>query len=292
MSYFRRANAAVYSDAVSITRADRHLTREELERFAPSTYQEEAHGSRSDRYAHVSTREVIRALYAEGFAPYGVHQSRVRDAGRRGFQKHSVTFQPRDPAAFLTTPTERRVGQAVRAGVQLTNSHDGSGAFVLSASITVLICLNGMTTGKTLDRVRVPHTLNAVTGVIDATRGLANRSRELFPLIEAMQGTELDRQQRLDFAQEALELRYGAGADFPVTPERVLEPLRYEEQTSDLWTTYNVVQERLMRGGQRSFSLDDSGRWRRRTTRAVTGIDQSASINDGLWDAARARLAA
>jgi hypothetical protein len=52
----------------------------------------------------------------------------------------------------------------------------------------------------------------------------------------------------------------------------------------DLWTTFNVVQENLMRGGIVSFKLNDLGYpIARQSTRAVNSISKNLDLNKNLW---------
>jgi hypothetical protein len=55
-----------------------------------------------------------------------------------------------------------------------------------------------------------------------------------------------------------------------------------------LWTTFNRVQENVIRGGlsARAPATIENGRrvrGRRVTTREVTGIDQDVKLNKSLW---------
>lgn len=82
----------------------------------------------------------------------------------------------------------------------------------------------------------------------------------------------------------------------PISPDDLLNSRRHEDTgmrvrqgyreigkaKNDLWTTYNVVQENLLKGGQRGMS--ESGR--RSTTRAVTSIDGDLKLNRALWSMA------
>ncbi|MFZ8887334.1 MAG: DUF932 domain-containing protein, partial [Steroidobacteraceae bacterium] len=49
-----------------------------------------------------------------------------------------------------------------------------------------------------------------------------------------------------------------------------------------LWNTYNVIQENLLKGGQRGRATTG----RRMTTRPVTGIQQDVKLNRALWSLA------
>jgi hypothetical protein len=67
-----------------------------------------------------------------------------------------------------------------------------------------------------------------------------------------------------------------------------LEPRRAEDQSNNLWTVFNTVQENLVRGG-----LSDSRRDRRgklRTMRSLKGIDSRVFLNKALWSLAEALI--
>ena len=65
----------------------------------------------------------------------------------------------------------------------------------------------------------------------------------------------------------------------PVSAQQLLRPRRREDQSDDLWTTYQRVQENLIKGG-----LYGQNRKGQRThTRAVKGIDSDVKLNRALW---------
>jgi hypothetical protein len=72
----------------------------------------------------------------------------------------------------------------------------------------------------------------------------------------------------------------------------VLDPRRTADAGQDLWSTFNVVQENVVRGGLEYRSANG----RRNRTRSVTGIAQNVSVNKALWtlaeEMAKLKLAA
>ena len=71
---------------------------------------------------------------------------------------------------------------------------------------------------------------------------------------------------------------------------RLLEPVRYGDRATDLWTTFNVVQEHLLRGGTRyagyipaEASAIFPTHFVRNTTRPVGGIQEAQKLNKALW---------
>jgi hypothetical protein len=59
----------------------------------------------------------------------------------------------------------------------------------------------------------------------------------------------------------------------------VLRPRRAAESAPDLWSTFNVLQENLVRGGLPTHTKNG----RRQSTRAVQGLDANLSLNRALW---------
>src|SRR4051812_18563680 len=113
------------------------LTNEQLFSVAPSIFADHAHESRSARYAHVPTFQVMEALKDNGFLPMLATQSKVRDnsTGRQDFTKHMIRFRHADHALA--------VGD-VFPEVVLVNSHDGTSSYQLNSGLYRLVCGNGM----------------------------------------------------------------------------------------------------------------------------------------------------
>ena len=60
---------------------------------------------------------------------------------------------------------------------------------------------------------------------------------------------------------------------------QLLAPRRTADAGSDLWSTFNRVQENIVQGGLTMKSTNG----RRMSTRAVAGIDSSVKVNRALW---------
>jgi hypothetical protein len=116
---------------------------------------------------------------------------------------------------------------------------------------------------------------------------------DTFPMIEtkvsAMQAIHLSQSERLEFASQAMGLRWNAET-CPFRPETLLDVRRRDDIGFDIWSTMNVIQENLIRG-QRLNSwgrfATPSGAYRRmRPTQEVRSIDTEVTINKGLWSLA------
>ena len=126
----------------------------------------------------------------------------------------------------------------------LLNSHDGSSSYQMLPGLFRFVCLNGLVCGETFGEVRVPHKGNVVEKVIEA----------------------------------ALTYRFGEEHQ-PVTEAQILSARRWQDESSDLWTTYQRIQENLLKGGLPGRTA----KGKRSHTRAVRGIDGDVKLNRALW---------
>jgi hypothetical protein len=146
------------------------------------------------------------------------------------------------------------------------------------AGIFRLVCSNGMVvqSGDT-GSIAVRHSGGADLRerVIDATYQIMDDAPRTLAKIERWKGVELTPPQRGAFATAALELKDTRA----VAPAQLLAPRRPEDRKTDLWTTASVVQEHLLRGGDRGRAA--SGR--RTTTRPVKSVGEDIRLNRALW---------
>ena len=261
----------------------RALTEDEMRRVAPSIFAVSAHESRSDRFQPIPTIEILRGLMKEGFQPVGVKQSRTRDVSKMDFTKHLIRMRRIDQDASF------QVGDNV-CEILLKNANDGSAAYDIMAGLFRIRCKNSLVTQTgTLESVKVRHSgdFDTVQGkVIDGTYSVLKEAQRALAAPADWSGINLDRDERQAFAEAAHLIRFGdkeGNVETPIKPEQLLIPRRYDDRSDDLWTTYNVAQENVIRGGLSARGRGSNGRLRRTTTREVKGIDQDVKLNRALW---------
>jgi hypothetical protein len=247
------------------------LDDDRLRRLAPSIFAPAPWGGMSGRYRMVPTIEVVGILRDKGFLPVRAEQSRARTPDRRDVTRHMIRFRHSDHVSPLTVGAE--VPELV-----LVNSHDGTAAYRFMAGIFRLVCSNGMVVQSAdTGSIAVRHTGGADfhERVIDATYQIMDDAPRTLEKIGAWKGIDLTPPQREAFAAAALELKDNRA----VTPAQLLAPRRPEDRATDLWTTAGVVQEHLLRGGDRGRAA--SGR--RTTTRPVKSVAEDVRLNRALW---------
>jgi hypothetical protein len=134
-----------------------------------------------------------------------------------------------------------------------------------------------MVAGDIVESIRIPHRGNIVGNVIEGSYRVLKDFHKVDESRMHMKSIELSYDQRRHMADKALTIRYGDKRP-PINPDRLISPWRSDDRKTDLWTTFNVIQEYITRGGVRYY---DGGATR--STRAITSIAENTKVNQALW---------
>ena len=246
---------------------------------APTLFAQGAHSSRSERYSHIPTFEVLEALKKEGFDPWEVRVGGSGDEDKRAHTKHLIRLRQRANMGL--------VGGSVFE-VILRNAHDGTSAYALMAGFFKMVCSNGLVTSDgELAELRVPHKGDVVSKVIEGTYEVLDSAPLAIEHVRQMEAITLSRPEQLAFAESAAMLRWAPDENgtstVPVMPESVIYPRRYEDNTPSLWNTFNRAQEALVNGGLHYSTPNANGRLVHRQSRPVRAIDGNVTLNRALW---------
>ncbi|MEB3081602.1 DUF932 domain-containing protein [Pseudomonas aeruginosa] len=252
-----------------ILRADRPLSDDQIREVAPSIFAEAAHDSRSERYSYIPTAAVLAELRGEGFEPFMVCQTRVRREDRREFTKHMIRLRHAS-----------QINGAEANEVILLNSHDGTSSYQMLGGMFRFVCSNGLVCGDTVADVRIHHKGNVAGQVIEGAYEVLKGFERVQEARDSMRIITLDAGEQEVLARSALSLKYDAPDRMtPITETQVLAPRRFDDRGSDLWSTFNRIQENLIKGGLNGRNAQG----RRQRTRPVQGIDQNVRLNRALW---------
>nr|WP_235537993.1 DUF932 domain-containing protein [Pelomonas sp. Root1217] len=135
--------------------------------------------------------------------------------------------------------------------------------------------------------MRVPHRGDIQGEVIEGAVRILEEFNTVEEHAEAMKALQLQPREQVAFATSALALRFGEGQDGeggvhrppPVTAEQLIQARRPEDLGASLWSTFQRVQENVIRGGQPGRNAQG----RRMHTRPVQSIDRGVSLNRALW---------
>lgn len=256
------------------------LTEDEIFKLAPSVFATEAHESRSDKFHPIATIDVVRGLAKEGFQVAGVKQGGTRIEGKAAFTKHLIRL--------------RRFGEEGKYSVGdnvfellLRNANDGTASYELLAGLFRIRCMNSLVTlSKELESVKVRHNgKNVINDVIEGTYRVLGESELALAAPQDWGKLQLtnDEQRLLAGAAHQIRFEVPEGERPAIEPEQLLRPRRQDDRATDLWTTWNVLQENAIKGGLHGSTYDANNNRRRITTREVKGIDQDVKLNRALW---------
>lgn len=253
-----------------VLRSDRPLSDDQIRAVVPSIYADAPHESRSERYSYIPTAAVLTELRKEGFEPFMVTQTRVRNEGRREHTKHMIRLRHANQVNDSSIANE----------IILLNSHDGTSSYQMLAGAFRFVCSNGLVCGDTVADVRIPHKGDITCQVIEGAYEVLDGFERVQESREAMQAITLDDGEAEVFARAALALKYDdPDKPAPITESQILMPRRFDDRRPDLWMIFNRLQENLIKGGLRGRSANG----RRQSTRAVQGIDTDIRLNRSLW---------
>jgi hypothetical protein len=269
-------NASYLSNAIGTVA----ISDQELNALAPSVFASQPIAGVSDRYSFLPTSSILNGMRENGWVPVRAEQQSVRTEARRGFQKHLIRFAR---AEHLATWDKNQV----RPEVVLLNSHDKSSAYQLHCGLFRLVCLNGIIVSDgTFARISIKHSGFNPDLVIEASFDVLEAVPQIMDKVKLFQDRILTDAERLALATGAATYRWEDPNKAPVNPSMLLNPRRYGDGAKDLWTTLNIVQENIIRGGQRDYSRRRPDGSRMPKSRAIKGIDEDMKLNKALWQMA------
>ena len=248
----------------------------QLREVCPTIFQERPSSETSKHYTHIPTYKVINDMRALGWDVIDAQQVSARTKGTIGFQKHLVTFQNDDVVI------DGDDGDTVFPRVLLTNSHDGKNAFKFQAGLFRLICSNGLViSDHNFSKLKIRHmgydfselktTINELVSALPLTVESMNKFKQ----------TEIDEAAKIDFAVKAIGLRFGKDNRLEIDYEQLIKPTRKEDEGNDVWSIYNVVQEKLIDG---DFEYVSGTKLRK--ARKIKNFKQDLELNQKLFDLA------
>jgi uncharacterized protein DUF932 len=227
----------------------------------------------SETYSFLSTIQVVEALESNNWAVVEARQTPAKHPGKEAYRRHELILADRDVVyngVFTEVPR-----------VILSNSHDGGAAFKLRAGLLVTACFNGLYVPDGLiQSVSIRHSRRTTEEVVETANAFRANAELITDNVAKFRAIDLSIAAAYEFAKAALNLRQPAGF---VAPQDVLQAQRSEDAGTNLWKTFNRVQEWMLRG---QFAVHNLTTGRVRKARPIKAIDESTKLNLGLWDLA------
>jgi hypothetical protein len=159
-----------------------------------------------------------------------------------------------------------------------TNSHNGIKKMTINTGIYRLVCSNGLVVPTSINQsISIKHLEDLTDSFNDI---IINSFYEKIPVImnniNKMKDRMLTSDEIDNFAYNALQIRFINAIGININD--VVKPSRIEDYADDLWTVFNVVQEKLIRGG---IKLPTN-----RHSRPNNNFVNDNTINTKLWELA------
>jgi len=241
---------------------------QDLRTTVPSLFQTEKLSKLSDRYTMVPTIDVVDKFIQNGWQVSGAKQ-----VGKGSFGKHQVR---------LRNAELPQVGDSLLEAV-ITNSHNGTSTLQVGAGLFRLVCSNGLTVPvSTFGDMKQTHLNLSMSDVEMITEQFVINTPKIQKSVTRMMEVTMDTDRKIDFVSKAVGIRWKNTEDIStLTLETIIDPLRDGDSDDNLWTTFNVVQEKLIRGG----FIKQQGR-NSRSVKGINSLNMDNMINTRLWELA------
>jgi len=254
------------------------LTDAQIKEQAPAIFSEKASSEVSKHYTHIPTTKVIDDMRLLGWDVVDAKEVKARKATTRGVQKHMVVF--RNPDVVINGED----GDTVFPQILLTNSHDGKNAFTFVAGLFRMICENGLVIStEKFEDVKMRHMGYTFEDLQVKIKDMVARLPLTVESMNKMKEIEMGESDALAFAKKALETRFDEKQmkRIKVDLNELLKPTRNEDMGNDVWSVFNVVQEKIIDGDFEYLSGNKI-----RKARRVKNFKQDQKINKELFSLA------
>tara|TARA_R100000900_G_scaffold122482_1_gene96964 strand:- start:827 stop:1606 length:780 start_codon:yes stop_codon:yes gene_type:complete len=252
------------------------LTQAELQEKAPSIYTTQPSYKVSDKYSFIPTTTILEDLDKLGWQPYQAMQRKSRAQQDMLFTKHMIR---------LRNNSIGQLGDSIPE-IILTNSHDGRNSFNLHAGLFRLVCSNGLVIADTtFDEVKIKHQWYSMDEIEKVINTMVGNIPSIVTNVNRMDQTELTDSQQIEFGKKAMLTRWTKGNE-ALDVDDLVQANRVADRGNSVWKVYNVVQEKLVKGGL-VFNNDKE---KMQKLRPIVNIDQQIKINQNLWSLAESYI--
>lgn len=245
----------------------------------------------SDRYIHANTATVIEDLAKLGWYPTQAKQCRPKKGSKGIRSYHMISFQ--NPDVKITKELKDLDGTVTEVvdsypRIILTNSHDGFNSFKFMLGLFRVVCSNGLVlcTDEMVNMsiVHVKYDFETLREIV------ANAIKEVPNIVctmNTMKKTHLNDEAKKELATAVVKIRKEIDDDkkFEIDEKTVMDilsPVRTEDEGDDLWSVFNVCQEKLIKGGYKNVGKNN----KTRKQRSITSIKKDLEYNQRLWNIA------
>jgi len=216
----------------------------------------------SNRYSFADSEYYLQKFID---ADWFIHSA--RQVSKSEYAPHQVILRNKDIAT---------VGDLLPQLI-FTNSHNGIKKMTMDTGIYRLVCSNGLVVPTSITQSLSIKHIDLGDSTTDT---IVNSFYEKIPIImnniDRMRNKILTNDEIDNFTYNALQIRFINAVGININD--VVKPSRIEDYSDDLWTVFNVVQEKLIRGGIQLPS--------KRHSKPINNFVNDNDINTKLWQLA------
>ena len=255
---------------------------EELKTYAPAVFAEKPAEGVTDRYTFIGSQEIVKRITDLGWELHSAKQN-----GPNSHSRHMVRFTNPNLGWFETKSDN------VMPQIILDNSHNRASGLQLHMGLFRLVCTNGLV-------IAIPGMYSGIKfrhmGVDkEELKKVLDASAEQYKLVgdhvnDMMDVTMTDDDSE-EFAIKAIANREphmfinedgtinAKKVTASTNPKEIITPIRGEDRADNLWTVFNVIQERMIKGGYSRVT----GSGRKSSVRGLTNAVRNVELNKQLW---------
>ena len=252
------------------------LSKDAIREIAPSVFTEKADSrSTSKHYVHIPTEKVIDDMASLGWGVVDAKQVKARK--NQGYQKHMVVFGNDDLVI------DGKDGDTVMPRILMTNSHDGKNAFQFQAGLYRLVCSNGLVIADAeFANMKIRHMGYDLAELKTVIQEIVEKLPLTVECMNRLKAKQLSEDEKMEFAEKALRTRLPESQISTFTFDNIqdlLTPTRVEDSGDDMWSVYNVIQEKIVHGMFETYGA----RGKVRKARKIKNFRQDTKVNQELY---------
>lgn len=238
----------------------------------------------SDRYTFIPTTRLLDDMEKMGWFVERGNQQKSKDPDHT---KHEVFLRHGDYPAF----------EGIYPEIRVVNSHNRLASFAFYVGLYRMVCSNGLIVAdKVFEELHLRHIGYEFSDVLALVGTIVQNIKGIQNSVFQMQNRSISKADEFTFALRAIAKRYPEYVDEEngwvnslaiqnaIDMDEFLAPLRDEDKNNDVWTIYNKVQEKLMKGGFKRVGTKDNIA---KLVRPVKNIKLDIDLNKSLWELAK-----
>jgi hypothetical protein len=252
---------------------DDFLSKSEIRKQAPSVFTQTAAPNVTDKYTHIPTSIIIDDMEKLGWGVVDAKQVRARKGV--GFQKHLLVFRNNDVVI------NGEDGDTVFPQILLTNSHDGKNSFTFTAGLFRMVCENGLVVStQEFENVKMRHMGYTFEELQKKIKGMVEALPLTVESMNKMKQKVISEKEALKLAKKSLTTRFTEDQIrvFKIDLKELIQPVRDEDKGKDLWSVFNVIQEKIITG---DFKYKSGSGMRK--ARQIKNFNQDLKVNKELF---------